>query len=165
MLSLVQLSMLWACLCFSYSRPSHSTVSSFISAIEQQVSNSARNRVFLSPRCINISITRRVPLSGFRCFLDGVPALGSSFLRFLDAPHISKDALGCSGSLPPKNPSLIPTGERWRLFPWCRQLLPSVFWPAGSPSVLLTPPISSSFLQLRLIPSKVRSAAEFLLWY
>jgi len=91
-------------------------------------------------------MTGRVPLSGFRCFLDGVPALGSSFLRFLDALHISKEASGCGESLPAKNPSLIPTGERWRLFPWCRQLLPSVVWPVGSPLVLLAPPISSSFL-------------------
>jgi len=102
--------------CFYRFRPSFSTVRSLISAIEQPVSNSVWIWCFFSLWCSTMVITGRVPLVGFLCFFNRVPALGSSFFCFRDALHIIAEVLGCGKSLPFKNPTQSPPIAGL----WCR---------------------------------------------
>jgi len=118
----MKLSMLCACLCFPRSRPSFSAVLLLISAIEHHVSNSTLIRCPFSLWYSTISIIGWVPLAGFLGYLlDGVPALGSPFFRFRDAPHTIVKAPGCGSSWPLKNPIPSPPimgSQRWSpLFP------------------------------------------------
>jgi len=60
--------------------------------------------------CSIIVIIGRVPLGAVFGFFDGVPALGSLFLHFLDSPHIIVEIIDCGRFQPLKNPSqILPT--------------------------------------------------------
>jgi len=93
-------------------------------------------------RCQDASRVSRAPGTSGRSlcvrthlfFPYGVPALGSSFLRFLDSPHIIVEVLGCGRSRPLKNPRwILPTMEPQHRFPWFPLLRLFVVWLWGSP--------------------------------
>jgi len=155
--------MLRACWCFFRSRPSWPTVRSLIKAIEQPVSSNALIRCLILPWCSTISITGRVPLQGVLLGFFEVPALGPSFFRFRDAPHIIVWAKGCGRTLPFKNPTRsLPRVVTLRPCPLFRLPQPSAAcWQVLPPPVL---PIVSVFPVLQPRLSRGPEVVRFPFW-
>ena len=144
--------MLWGCWCAFLLIPSFFTVCWLRSATEQPVSNSTWIWCFFSLMCSIIVIIGRVPLGTVLGLLDGVPALGSSFLRFLDSPHIIVEVLGRGCSRPLKNPIWNPPIVVTRCsYPW---FPPRLLFAAWSPRVLPPLHLASFSLPIPLLPSR-----------